>query len=258
MSAAEQPQGGSPLPSGLPPQGGLPPPGGVIRFWRDMRLAREGWGIVGAVALLVLLATVGAGWAAWPGWLLLLFFLQFFRDPIRAVNANVADNVVLAPADGRVVFVGRADAPIADGGERIKISVFMNVFNVHSNRAPVSGGVVRSQRFAGKFFNAALDKSSTNNERHLLGIKTPSGEIFCVQIAGLLARRVFCYAAVGDMLSAGARYGFIRFGSRVDVYLPPACRPTVTIGDHVAAGIHAIAELSPAAAPASAAAPSPA
>ena len=117
----------------------------------------------------------------------------------------------------------------------------MNVFNVHANRAPVSGKVVLSERRGGGFLNAALDKASEENERHLIVIDSELGQITCVQIAGLLARRVLCYANVGDRLEAGQRYGFIRFGSRADLYLPETFHPTVSLGDKVAAGMNCLA-----------------
>lgn len=206
-----------------------------------MKLAREGWEIVGGcfVAAVALNYWFGAAAAA-VVWLFFLFSLQFFRDPARTINP--AANAVLSPADGRVVFVGQAAAPL-HGGEAIKISIFMNIFNVHANRIPADGVVVHSQRFAGKFLNAALDKASEHNERHLIALKTPFGDIQCMQIAGLLARRVLCYPAVGDSLKAGQRYGFIRFGSRVDVYLPPQCTPAVALGDKVAGGCDIIARV---------------
>lgn len=200
-----------------------------------MRLAREGWGIAAAVAGVAAAATALVGaLAAMPLWVLLAFVLQFFRDPHRAIDAT--PNAVLSAADGRVVYAGTGHSPL-DGSEKLKISVFMNVFNVHANRAPVAGEVVHSQRFPGSFFNAALDKSSQQNERHLVAVKTAAGdEVLSVQIAGLLARRVLCYAKLGDALAAGQRYGFIRFGSRVDLYLPTNYRLQTRLGDKVQAG----------------------
>jgi len=129
--------------------------------------------------------------------------------------------------------------------DALKISVFMNVFNVHSNRSPVEGVVKERWYRGGKYLNASLDKSSTENERMALWIHMDDGtEVTCVQIAGLVARRILCYAATGDRLSRGQRYGFIRFGSRVDLYLPPASIPRVSVGDKVSAGETVCAELS--------------
>lgn len=203
-----------------------------------MTIAPEGRWIVGGVFAVCLLMSFVSGAAALPLWLIFVFVLQFFRDPKREVN--VAANEIVSPADGRVVFIGRAPSP-ADGAEMVKISVFMNVFNVHANRSPVDGQVSQSQRFPGAFFNAALDKASEKNERHMLVIDGVHGKIVCVQVAGLLARRVMCYAGEGDKLRGGERYGFIRFGSRADLYLPLHLRPAVALGDSVVAGITRVA-----------------
>jgi phosphatidylserine decarboxylase len=120
--------------------------------------------------------------------------------------------------------------------DAIKISVFMNVFNVHSNRSPVDGQVKARWYNAGSFLNAALDKASTENERNALWLKTVGGhDVTCVQVAGLVARRILCYVKEGDVLVRGQRYGFIRFGSRVDVYLPPDAEPVAALGDKVSA-----------------------
>jgi phosphatidylserine decarboxylase len=141
------------------------------------------------------------------------------------------------------VVVEKAEDPYA-GREALKISVFMNVFNVHSNRAPVDGKIEQIQYFPGKFVNADLDKASLENERNALTIVAANGQLVtCVQVAGLIARRILCYAKVGDALTRGQRYGFIRFGSRVDVYLPLDARPKVSVGDKVAATETILAEL---------------
>jgi len=204
-------------------------------------IAREGWPFLAGIVLVSILVTV---W--WPGlsivfWLLSLFVLQFFRDPSR--EAPDGELAVLSPADGRIVAVEEVADPYA-GRDAIKISVFMNVFNVHSNRAPVKGTVVSVDYFAGKFFNAALDKASLENERNAMVMRTPDGHVVtAVQVAGLIAKRILCYANPGDELYAGQRYGFIRFGSRVDVYLPPGSRPRVAIGDKVQATSTTLADL---------------
>lgn len=204
-----------------------------------MSIAPEGRIIVAAAAAAAALVTALFGWnlPALFAWAAVLFVAQFFREPARRIIAS--DQDIVSPADGKVVFVGPAPAP--DGKESLKISVFMNVFNVHSNRSPAAGGVSESRRFPGAFFNAALDKSSERNERHMLAIDSAHGKIFCVQVAGLLARRVLCHARVGDSLKTGERYGFIRFGSRADLYLPLHLRPAVALGDKVLAGITVMA-----------------
>jgi phosphatidylserine decarboxylase len=193
-------------------------------------IAREGWLFI-AIVLVALIGFAIAGWwiAAVLAALALLFVVQFFRDPAREIPRSA--NVVLSPADGRIVTVGNARDPYL-GRDALKISVFMNVFNVHSNRSPVDGTVKNRWYHAGSFVNAALDKASVENERNALHIVTASGvDITCVQVAGLIARRILCYVKPGDALARGQRYGFIRFGSRVDVYLPPRARPNVAIGD---------------------------
>ena len=197
-------------------------------------IAREGWTFL-AIAIVVasLLTGWGFGLLALLAWLAVAFILQFFRDPARRVPQDA--NAILAPADGRIVKVEKARDPYLDR-DALKISVFMNVFNVHSNRSPVDGTVVNRWYHAGSFLNAALDKASLENERNALHLRTAAGQdVTCVQIAGLIARRILCYVEPGATLARGQRYGFIRFGSRVDVYVDPACKPRVAVGDVVAA-----------------------
>ena len=205
-------------------------------------IAREGWPFI-ALALMVAIAVHAfAGWgAAVFFWMLLLFMIQFFRDPPRAIPADPC--AVLSPADGRVMVVEHARDPYLNR-EALKISVFMNVFNAHSNRSPVDGEVRNTWYFAGRFFNAALAKASLENERAVLWIKTPAGaDVTCVQVAGLVARRILCYAKTGQQLARGERFGFIRFGSRVDLYLPPDATPRVAVGDTVYATQSVVAVL---------------
>lgn len=204
-------------------------------------IAREGWPFIGlAIALAALVTYFSAAWSI-PFWIIAVFVLQFFRDPPRTIPQKA--NVVVSPADGRIVVVEKTQDPYA-GREALKISVFMNVFNVHSNRAPVDGKIQAAQYFPGKFVNADLDKASIENERNALTIHTASGQVItCVQVAGLIARRILCYVKAGDVLARGQRYGFIRFGSRVDVYLPLTATPKVTVGDKVSATETILAEL---------------
>jgi phosphatidylserine decarboxylase len=200
-------------------------------------LAREGWPFIGASLLLALVA-----WTVWgfaisiPFWVITIFVVQFFRDPPRVVPTQ--DNAVLSPADGRIVKVERCTDPYAQR-EALLISVFMNVFNVHSNRSSVSGNVLAVQYFPGLFVNADLDKASTHNERNAVVIGATVGgqnhTITLVQVAGLIARRILCYVNPGENLQKGQRYGFIRFGSRVDVYLPLSAVACVAPGDKVSA-----------------------
>jgi phosphatidylserine decarboxylase len=205
-------------------------------------IAREGWLFLAIAVVLSLAIGWFAGW--WwsiPFWLAALFVLQFFRDPAR--RAPDDPQAVLSPADGRIVAVGRARDPWLER-DAMKISVFMNVFNVHSNRAPLDARVEKRWYSAGAFMNAALDKASLENERNALWLKTPQGrDVTCVQIAGLIARRILCYVEAGAELSRGQRYGFIRFGSRVDLYLPLDCEVNAGLGEKVLAGQSVLARL---------------
>lgn len=205
-------------------------------------VAREGWpflAVTAAVAIAV--GWLGGGWWSVPFWLVVLFVLQFFRDPPRSIPGD--GRTVVSPADGRIVAVeSTRDAYLER--DAVKISVFMNVFNVHSNRSPVDGEVRQAWYHPGKFFNAALDKASLENERNALWLKTATGaDVTCVQIAGLVARRVLCYVKPGDRLSRGERFGFIRFGSRVDVYLPSSASVKIALGDKVQGGSSILAVL---------------
>jgi len=208
-------------------------------------IASEGWAHLAIAVIVAGVATAFFGWWSLPLWLVVVFVLQFFRDPPRAVPQG--EGLVLCPADGRVLVVGDARDPYL-GRDALKVSIFMNVFNVHSNRAPVAGAVREVVYTAGLFVNASFDKASTGNERNAVVLRTDAGtDVTCVQIAGLIARRILCYVKTGDRLEAGQRYGFIRFGSRVDVYLPPGSRARVAIGDKVKATSTVLAELATAA-----------
>lgn len=205
-------------------------------------IAREGWPFLAVVALLALaLQSFGLTFLSVVAWILFVFVLQFFRDPPRYIPAQ--KNAVVSPADGRIVAVERVEDPYAQR-EALKISVFMNVFNVHSNRIPIGGEIKSVDYFPGLFVNADLDKASTQNERNAIVIHTESGAtVTAVQVAGLIARRILCYVEPSDSVEKGQRYGFIRFGSRVDVYLPTDSIPKVAIGDKVSASSTVLAEL---------------
>jgi phosphatidylserine decarboxylase len=194
-------------------------------------LAKEGWPFIGISLVLALVASWWAPvWLAVPAWLLCVFVVQFFRDPPRAVPAQA--DAVLSPADGRIVKIEKVRDPYADR-DALLISVFMNVFNVHSNRSGVNGVIKKVTYFPGLFVNADLDKASVENERNAMVLDIGGQLVTQVQVAGLIARRILCYVKEGDVLSKGQRYGFIRFGSRVDVYLPPHAVPKVAPGDKV-------------------------
>jgi phosphatidylserine decarboxylase len=202
-------------------------------------IAREGWPFLAISLVLAVAATVWCATWSIPLWIIFIFVLQFFRDPAREIPQEAG--LVLAPADGRVIKVERAQDPYGER-EAILVSVFMNVFNVHSS--PVDGTVQKVQYFPGKFVNADLDKASAENERNAVVLKTNDGQMVTfVQVAGLIARRILCYIKAGDVLARGQRYGFIRFGSRVDVYLPLTATVKVSIGDKVRATETILAKL---------------
>lgn len=205
-----------------------------IRSYPHPIIAREGWPFVAASVVLALVVTaMGGGLLALVLWLLAIFVIQFFRDPER--TPPLGEGLITSPADGRIVVVGKAVDPIT-GAESLKISVFMNVFNVHSNRSPMAGRVLDVKYFPGAFLNASVDKASEHNERCAMRLEDSAGRrLTCIQIAGLVARRILCYAQPGDTLSRGQRYGFIRFGSRVDVYCPLSAQALVSVGDKVSA-----------------------
>lgn len=205
-------------------------------------LAREGWVHI-ALAVGVAAAVhhfFGFWWALFP-WVIAVFVVQFFRDPSRNVSAGPGE--LVAPADGRVIALGEAYDPYLKRQSK-RISIFMNVFNVHSNRSPLAGKIMERWYMQGAFLNAALDKASDQNERNALWVRTDAGDdVVFVQVAGLVARRILCYVNAGDRVSQGQRYGFIRFGSRVDVYLPLNSEFRVALGDCTTAGSDVIAVL---------------
>jgi phosphatidylserine decarboxylase len=184
---------------------------------------------------------------AWLGVIFALFCLYFFRDPERVAPPRA--NVFLAPADGLVVSIEHAAPPAELGlGDtlRPRVAIFLSVLDVHVNRAPIAGTITRIAYRAGKFFNAAEDKASDENERNALAMKLPTGqEIAVVQIAGLIARRILCNVTEGQVVTAGERFGIIRFGSRTDLYLPVGTIPLVAIGQRMIGGETVIAEWLP-------------
>jgi phosphatidylserine decarboxylase len=204
----------------------------------------EGYRFIGVFAL----ASLILFWL-WPplGWLgtvLTLWCAYFFRDPVRVTPAG--ERLVVAPADGRVSLVVNAVPPPQLGlGDKAlpRVSIFMSVFDCHVNRSPVAGRIERIAYTAGKFLNADLDKASEDNERNALVIASTAGPIGVVQIAGLVARRIVCWVKEGQPMAAGERIGMIRFGSRVDVYLPTGTAPLVSVGQTSLAGETVIAEL---------------
>jgi phosphatidylserine decarboxylase len=195
-----------------------------------------------AVAALILGSFIGA--LGWIGAIATAWCAYFFRDPVRATPQD--DSLVVSPADGVISSVGFFVPPpeLGLGVEPMqRISVFMSVFDCHVNRAPVAGRIVKIAYKPGLFLNADLDKASEDNERNGIVIETAAGRFGVVQIAGLIARRIVCFVRSGEAVAAGDRLGLIRFGSRVDVYLPVAARPLVTLGSRAVAGETVLAEL---------------
>ena len=205
-----------------------------------MPIAKEGYPFIAASVAVAFILNISLGWDwALPVWLVALFMIQFFREPKREIPTEAG--AVVSPADGKVVAVSTSQNPYGDG-DSTRIAIFLNVFSVHSNRIPVSGSVSGLKYVPGKFFNAAVDKSAEENERNELKIRTQRGdEVVCVQIAGLIARRILCYVKEGDEVKRGQKYGFIRFGSRVEIFLPSHYRVLSGIGDKVKGGSDVIA-----------------
>ena len=214
-----------------------------------MKFAREGKPFMWIAAMLAL-AVSGAAllrestpleFAAGLCILLAVWVAYFFRDPERGGERGA--QLAIAPADGKVVQVMELDEPAFVHGRSLKISIFMNVFSVHVNRYPVSGRVTYTHYNPGKFLNAAVDKASLENEMSSVGIESGGHRVLVRQIAGLVARRIVTYSRPGDTCEQGERFGIIRFGSRVDIYLPTGTLPRVRVGAHTVAGTTVIAEL---------------
>lgn len=215
-----------------------------------MSFAREGWPFIGiGVAAVVISFIAALHYRSWPLWLLAilitvvaLWCAYFFRDPERTGPRGA--NLIVAPADGKVLMITDVDEPLFIGGRATRISIFMNVFNVHVNRYPVDGRVDFVHYNKGKFLNAAAEKSSLENEQMSVGITEPSGvKILTRQIAGLIARRIVTYSKIGDAAHQGDRFGIIRFGSRVDVFIPTTSIVNAKLGDMTTAGTTVLAEL---------------
>lgn len=203
---------------------------------QNQPVAVEGYPFIGLFAFItIVFGLLGWGFLTFVMFALTLFTVFFFRNPERLIPDE--PGVVVAPADGKVIFVGEVDEPRCLQGRAVKVSIFMNVFDVHVNRFPCDGKVIDSFYNKGAFLNASLDKASLENEQSGLLIETEQGHrILCVQIAGLVARRIVSYPAVGDVLKRGMRYGLIRFGSRVDLYLPVDAAVRMRVGDRTVAG----------------------
>jgi phosphatidylserine decarboxylase len=214
-----------------------------------LNFAREG---LPFIVIAALLAAGGYAWAlnrrSWPLWLLAfvltllaLWVAYFFRDPERVGERG--EQLVIAPADGRIVMISEVDEATMLKSKAVRVSIFMNVFNVHVNRYPVTGKVFATNYNPGKFLNAAEDKASLDNEQSTVGIDMGKHKILVRQIAGLVARRIVTYSKVGDSARQGDRFGIIRFGSRVDVFMPVGSAVRVKVGEHTTAGVTVIGDL---------------
>ena len=214
-----------------------------------MNFAREGYRFIGIATVLAVAAfALALARRSWSLWLLAivitilaLWVAYFFRDPERSGERGT--HIVVAPADGKVIMITEVDEPAFVGGKATRLSIFMNVFNVHVNRYPVDGTVEYVHYNSGKFLNAAAEKSSIENEQSSVGIDTGTHRILVRQIAGLIARRIVTYSQKGQQVKQGDRMGLIRFGSRVDVFLPTNSRLRVQLGALTTAGTTVLAEL---------------
>ncbi|MBT5150256.1 MAG: phosphatidylserine decarboxylase [Nitrosomonadales bacterium] len=205
-------------------------------------IAKEGWLYIIIILFISIYLTLINSSISVLFWIISIFIIQFFRDPKRKISDK--KNVIVSGADGRVIAINETFDPYQKK-KSIKVSVFMNVFNVHSNKAPIDGIILKKIYFPGKFLNAALSKASLENERCAIIIQSKNNSkriITCVQIAGLVARRILCYKETGDELTRGERYGFIKFGSRVDLYLPLNTSIKVQLGQKVKNAESIIAE----------------
>jgi phosphatidylserine decarboxylase len=214
-----------------------------------LNFAREGYPFIGIAAVLAVatfaLALARRSWALWllaiVITVLALWVAYFFRDPERTGERGA--NIVVAPADGKLIMITEVDEPAFIGGRATRLSIFMNVFNVHVNRYPVDGTVQYVHYNKGKFLNAAAEKSSLENEQSSVGIESGQYRILVRQIAGLVARRIVTYSQKGQHVKQGDRMGLIRFGSRVDVFLPTDAKLRVELGTLTTAGTTVLAEL---------------
>jgi phosphatidylserine decarboxylase len=240
---------GSPgsTPSGSPPPSGPTGPSYSVQAphnvkWRFPPVHPEGRKFAAIAAGITFIAFIWIHWLTWPLIILTAWVAAFFRDPVRSVPQG--DDLIIAPADGLITLIETVPVPRELSGEGglgdlpvTRVSIFMSVFDVHINRTPISGTITRVVYIAGKFLNADLDKASEENERqHLLVERRDGVRVGFTQIAGLIARRIMPFVKPGDMVAAGQRIGLIRFGSRVDVYLPAGTAPRVALGQRSVAG----------------------
>ena len=210
----------------------------------DSIIAHEGYPfIIFSLVVTVFVAFLGLCWLIASFVCITLFIVWFFRNPERSFQDE--EKIIISPADGKIIKIEDVEVSGTISGRFKKISIFMNVFNVHVNRAPYSGKIEAINYHAGKFVSANLDKASQENERNEIMIRTEDGrQVWMVQIAGLIARRIVCWVDVGANIEKGERFGLIRFGSRVDVYLPEDSKISVQLKDKVKAGQTSLGYLS--------------
>jgi phosphatidylserine decarboxylase len=214
-----------------------------------LNFAREGYPFIGIATILAVgtfaLALARRSWTLWLVALIItllaLWVAYFFRDPERIGDRG--PKLVVAPADGKLIMMTEVDEPAFVGGRALRLSIFMNVFNVHVNRYPIDGTVRYVHYNPGKFLNAAAEKSSLENEQSSVGIQLGSYKVLVRQIAGLIARRIVTYGKLGEVVKQGDRMGMIRFGSRVDIFIPPSSKLRVQLGQLTTAGTTVLAEL---------------
>jgi len=208
-------------------------------------VAQEGYPFIALFAFITLImALLGLPGPALTALLLTVFSLYFFRDPVRIPPDE--ENTIICPADGTIILISEVTDERFFSGPCMKISIFMNVFNVHVNRIPLAATVEKIRFKPGKFYSADKSKAALHNEYCALFLKSSAGSpVTVVQVAGLIARRIVCRAEPGDMVRAGERYGLIRFGSRVDLYMPPGTQPSVSVKDKVRAGETVLARIVP-------------
>lgn len=212
----------------------------------NLPIHRDGWKFIAAFAVVSLLLALISSELGWVGVLLTGWCVYFFRDPERITPLK--EGAVISPADGIVSSIMQAAPPkeleLSEDVTWTKVSIFLNVFDVHVNRVPIDGIITKSIYHPGKFFNASLDKASEFNERQSLVVRTSEGQsLIFVQIAGLIARRILCELKEGQDVKSGERFGLIRFGSRVDVYLPEGIAPMVIVGQRMIGGETVLADL---------------
>jgi len=208
---------------------------------KKLKFAKDGWPTIVTFGVLAVLFTTLLPWR-WPGVVMFVFFgfmLWFYRDPDRILPEG--ENFLASPADGKVVEIESVSHPFT--GASLKIGIFMSPFSVHVNRVPCDGTVEYIEYVPGKKLAAMAPKASEINERHYLGLRTSHGPILIAQIAGMLARRIVCRVKRGDVLSAGERFGMIKLGSKVDIYLPSDVKLLVKVGDKVYAGKSFLGEM---------------